>query len=574
MSSPSPETQVDVRKEAEIRKRLDETQMPVDMDLTDFEIKDLPSPPSLFVKKILPEIFSHKREFNAIPPKQDKESFKRKPGVTYLYDLCAQHRLAKSGNRPDLEKRLLVFFFKKPDAFATEAAFQSKYDADLWKKFNDIDETEKQAAEAIRNQGPMPQSTVFKSDFRPSLLNVFYLMLQAGDVEQDLNIDSDGAFSYNGLRYEFDAVRRELAGVNKMDFIGFDTVGSVNPEQPLRRRTQECLLRLLTIIFMDDEVFKRFLLEVKENPKRADMDSGETRGNANIWQTIHKNFIDDAFPIADFFVDDEIYYDANGNLPDIKTCRSKWASPTDLYKWYKQVHADMVKIKANCDRSGKHGFSLKGVFNVNDEQYQDFVQNFARGQKAICYLGALAMYRGTESFDWFTNTMPDNVAIVDGMEADGNDEEQKEAAACAPFVKKSRVGSTRGQSRSIASHDNDEDFGETAIDRLAAALNSTGESHDRNQYYKARARQIHIQNEEIEETREYRMVGSAMGGLVSALKDVSAARELSNLALGVQEQLNSVESNVENLLASLNNRLSRSRKRSWDSSNLDEDEET
>jgi hypothetical protein len=92
------------------------------------------------------------------------------------------------------------------------------------------------------------------------------------------------------------------------------------------------------------------------------MDAGETRGNANIWQMIHKNFIDDDFPIADFFVHDYIYCDANGNLPDIKTCKSKWASPTDLYKWYKQVHADMVKIKDNCDRSGKHdGFSLKGV---------------------------------------------------------------------------------------------------------------------------------------------------------------------------------------------------------------------
>jgi hypothetical protein len=32
----------------------------------------------------------------------------------------------------------------------------------------------------------------------------------------------------------------------------------------------------------------------------------------------------------------------------------------------------MVKIKDNCDRSGKHGFSLTGVFDVNDEQYQDY----------------------------------------------------------------------------------------------------------------------------------------------------------------------------------------------------------
>jgi hypothetical protein len=79
MSSPSAERQEDERDEAEmILKCLDETQMPVDMNLTDFEIKDLPSPPSLFVKKILPEIFSHKRKFHAIPPKDKDGAYERK----------------------------------------------------------------------------------------------------------------------------------------------------------------------------------------------------------------------------------------------------------------------------------------------------------------------------------------------------------------------------------------------------------------------------------------------------------------------------------------------------------------
>lgn len=182
--------------------------------------------------------------------------------------------------------------------------------------------------------------------------------------------------------------------------------------------------------------------------------------------------------------------------------------------------------------------------------------------------------------------MPDNVAIVDGMEADGNDQEQKKAAACASFGKKSRVVSRRGQSQSIVSNDNDDCFGETAIDRLAAALNSAGESHERNQYYKARARQIQLQNEETElkneedrEAREFRILGTlveesrkAMGGIVSALMDVSAAKELSHLSPGVQEQLNSFESNFKYIFAPLNDRLSqaRSRKRSWDSSNRNE----
>jgi hypothetical protein len=230
----------------------------------------------------------------------------------------------------------------------------------------------------------------------------------------------------------------------------------------------------------------------------------------------------------------------------------------------------MVKIKYNCDRSGKHGFSLTGVFDVNDEQYQDFVHNFARGQKAICYLGALAMYRGTESFDWFTRTMPDNVPVVDGMEA-ANDQDEEEARARASSGKKSRVGSSRGPPRSIVIND-DDGFGETAIDRLAAALHG-GESPERCRYYRARAEQIELKNKVDSETEDLRILSSraeesrkAMVVIVGGLKDVSAAKELSNLAPSVQEKLNSVESNFETLLASLNTSMSdaNSRKRSRD----------
>ena len=122
----------------------------------------------------------------------------------------------------------------------------------MWKKFNDIDnKAEKQSAEVIFSQHPMPESTVYKSDFWLSLLNVFYLMRLVGDVEQDLSIDSDGAFTYNGLRYELKAVKNELLEVNKVDFVGFHSIGPKNPGQPAHRYAQECLLHLLTIIFLD-----------------------------------------------------------------------------------------------------------------------------------------------------------------------------------------------------------------------------------------------------------------------------------------------------------------------------------
>jgi hypothetical protein len=44
---------------------------------------------------------------------------------------------------------------------------------------------------------------------------------------------------------------------------------------------------------LDVEVFRRFVMEGKENPPWLNR---QTRGNANILQTIYKNFIDDDFP--------------------------------------------------------------------------------------------------------------------------------------------------------------------------------------------------------------------------------------------------------------------------------------
>jgi hypothetical protein len=125
MSSPSSEgRQDDGTDEVNILARLHDMR-PVDFDLTDFENDDVPSPPSLFVKKFLPEIFAQKKKFLAIPTKDKHGSFKRKVGMTHLYDLCEKYRIPKTGTRPDLEKHLLVFFFKKPEVFAQEPKFQN-----------------------------------------------------------------------------------------------------------------------------------------------------------------------------------------------------------------------------------------------------------------------------------------------------------------------------------------------------------------------------------------------------------------------------------------------------------------
>ena len=63
-----------------------------------------------------------------------------------------------------------------------------------------------------------------------------------------------------------------------------------------------------------------------------------------------------------------------------------------------------------------------------------------------------------------------------------------------------------------------------------------------------------------------------MQGIVSGLKDISAAKALSNIAAPVKQKLNLAESNFENLLDTLNQRMledannTRKRSRDWDNS--------
>ena len=96
-----------------------------------------------------------------------------------------------------------------------------------------------------------------------------------------------------------------------------------------------------------------------------------------------------------------------------------------------------------------------------------------------------------------------------------------------------------------------------------AAVQSKLDSLQRSQYYDAHAKQIEIKNSEEEETKDLQILGSqaeesqkAMVGIVAGLKDISAARELSNLTPEVQKHLNFVESDFCKLLASLHESMS------------------
>jgi hypothetical protein len=575
MSPPRPESYQE--DEDERLRSLNSTPVPSELNFTTFDIDDLPSPTALFVKTLLPPILSSKK-FASNPKRSKDGSVNRKTGVTYLYDVCTKYNLPKSGRRPELENRIVIFFFNNPILFEAEEAFRSLYDANVWMTLKDLERNENEEAEAILAGDILAGATVRKEGFRSSLLNVFYLAVLAGDVEAKITVDTDRAFCYNGLRYGLEEVKNEMKEVNTADFISFISAGTCG----VRRRNPECVMRLLTIIFLNDVVFHRFINEGKESAQRQDLDRGETGSNSSIWKLIHRHFIDDDFPIADFFVDSDIYRDANNNLPNIKTCKSKWAEPADLRRWYKEVHAEMVKHKANCDKSGTHGFTLEGSFDVNSEQYQNFVHNFAHGQKLVCYLAALAMLRGTDSFDWFSRQMPDDVQGVDGLEESGTLDQSKEHGSSS---KKSRAGSTsRGMPETINIDDDDDDDRESAIDRLAAALQPRGgvESPARKQLISAKAALV---NEKVLEARRKSRVKEdtdriktietqvkkaklAVDSIMDGLDKLGTIRETSRFTPRVQEKFNSLELTFENMISSVDESMkevaSRKRTRDYD----------
>lgn len=179
------------------------------------------------------------------------------------------------------------------------------------------------------------------------------------------------------------------------------------------------------------------------------------------------------------------------------------------------------------------------------------------------------MHRGTDSFDWFENSFPSNVPVVDGMEPDDvYDGEFGAEGERASSTKKSITGSSRGPPHSIVL-DNDDNDNETAIDRLAAALRPV-ELPEKRQYYLARTKriqlkneQIVLQNEEEKETRDLRIMSrqaeesrKAIDSIVIGLNHVNAAMDLTNIGPSTQVELSTAESNLQKLLASLNNKMS------------------
>jgi hypothetical protein len=218
---------------------------------------------------------------------------------------------------------LVIFFYQKPEVFESEDIFCELYYANVWARLKDIDKNEKESAELILETSDVDTCfEVVKNGFWvTALLNVFFSMRQAGDIEANLNVDSDRTFCFNGLRYGLQEVIDEMLHVNLADFVGFFVIG--RELEAIRRGTPECILRLLTIIFLDDAVFEQFINEGKESVQRGDLDQGATSSKSNIWKLIHTHFLNNDFLVAAFFLDNNMYRDSDGNLPDITLCKSQ-----------------------------------------------------------------------------------------------------------------------------------------------------------------------------------------------------------------------------------------------------------
>lgn len=463
---------------------------------------ELPLCQSLFVHVTLPKIFNNKKKFLwSRKARKDGTVDPGKAGITYLYDLCVTYTLPVSGRRKELMNRLVSFFFHHPDEFEREQAFRSFYDANVWMKLKDIDMQETQRANSIIEKNESNIHDVQEEGAYPfTLLNTFFLMMKAGrEIQEKVQIDSEGAFSYNSLRYNCMDVKVQMAKVPESEFTNFSSLG-VDAE-PGRRRSPDCILRLLTIIFLDDVVFERFIKEGKRSAQRSELDRGATGGDADIWRLIHQNFIDDDFAIADFFLDSDIYRDATGNLPDITKCHSKWATSADLRKWYNLVHTETMRIKKKFDRSGQHEFSFEGNFDANNDGYNEFVYNFAMRQRPVCYLAALAAHRGTDSTsDWFTQELPFDVPFVDGMGASDDNDDRVSVLGTSSQKNHSRT-SRGGHGSSLGSLGDDHYSTQmsSAIDRLAMAIegsvgNRASESPLHARLLKAQARKLEIEN--------------------------------------------------------------------------------
>lgn len=177
------------------------------------------------------------------------------------------------------------------------------------------------------------------------------------------------------------------------------------------RRSKYCPLRLFLILIVDDAFYVRLLTESKAGHTRKELDSGLTHGNSLFWRDVHVAFVNDDYRLPKIPVDHPMFFDPSGNYVDVRKCESKLVTSEVLRGWYNTAHNQLVQYKANYDKSGQHDFK-----DVGSKALEEFVTKFAAGHNDVCFLAALAQWRGKDALEWVSGKLPEGSGF-DGLQA-------------------------------------------------------------------------------------------------------------------------------------------------------------
>ena len=253
--------------------------------------------------------------------------------------------------------------------------------------------------------------------------------------------------------------------LSKIDTSPWDKQKIGQEIQVQQRRTSSCVLRLFTLLIVDDVFFDRLLSESAGGPvNRGDLDISAVGDNSNFWVDVCSAFKDDAREMPPIPTHNKFFIDETSHeLYDISSCCSKWVTPGKLRKWYNTAHNALVMYRTKYDRSGHHEFN-------SEEGLTEFVTSFCHGNRDCCFLAVLANWRGDSALEWFCGELPQNVEVVDGFDIPPVVDVQQ------PSISGSSFASKRARA---------DDETESQISELITSMKrGSNESPEKKEYYK------------------------------------------------------------------------------------------
>jgi hypothetical protein len=128
--------------------------------------------------------------------------------------------------------------------------------------------------------------------------------------------------------------------------------------------------------------------------------------------------------------------------------------------------------RTKYDTSGSHEFD-------SQEGLEEFITNFAHGNRDCCFLAVLANWRGDDALEWFSADLPKDVEIVDGF-----DESPMQIDAMSEYSMKDDSKYTR-------------DGEASEYDRLINALSrGPSESPEKKAYFQQKTNLLRVEEKE------------------------------------------------------------------------------